>query len=53
MDHLRVATCEVLEGTPADILEIVQQPDGVIAVYKGMLACRQPSTSTSVPLSTW
>ena len=36
MDHLRVATYEVIEGTPADILEIVQQPDGVIEVYKSM-----------------
>lgn len=36
MDHLRVATYEVIEGTPADIMEIVQQPDGVIEVYKGM-----------------
>ena len=36
MDHLRVATYEVLDGTPADIAELVQKPGGMKEIFEGM-----------------
>ncbi|CAB4866600.1 unannotated protein [freshwater metagenome] len=36
MHHLRVATYDVIDGTPGEIADIVQQPDGMLEIFHAM-----------------
>ena len=58
MNHLRVATYEVTSGTPGEVAEIVQQPDGMLEIFQAMPGFKaysvlEPSPSELMSVSAW
>ena len=58
MNHVRIATYEVLEGSTSDLADVVQGPDGMLEIWRGESGFRgysliEVDQSTVVSLSIW
>jgi heme-degrading monooxygenase HmoA len=58
MNHLRIATYDVLKGTSAEVAELVQGPDGLLEIFQAQAGFQAYSVIevdpvTMISISVW